>query len=347
MKRLFSVLMALLLCLTGCGSLQKTRYRAQFLTLFDTVTEIIGYSQSKALFTEQVERLHEELQQYHMLYDIYESYEGVVNLKTLNERAGQGPVAVDRRIIDLLLFSKQMHAKTQGRVNIAFGSVLKLWKQYREQGIEDPERAALPPAEALKAAALHTNIEDIVIDEQRSTVFFKDPALQLDVGAIAKGFAVEAVCKSAEARGVTRMLVSVGGNVRAIDQKSLWESFWVSLKNPAAAALRPSALSVRLSNDSLVSSGDYLRYYTVDGVEYHHIIDPDTLMPAGYYRSVSILHPDSGVADALSTAAYLLDWEQSQALVRQFPDAQALWILPDGSVRMTEGFEKRIKTTTA
>ena len=342
MKRLFSVFMALLLCLTGCGSLGQTRYRAQFLTLFDTVTEIIGYSQSKALFTEQVEQIHEELQQYHMLYDIYQTYEGIVNLKTLNARAGEAPVTVDRRIIDLLLFSKQMHVQTGGSVNIAFGSVLKLWKQNREQGIEDPEHAALPPIEALKEAALHTNIEDIVIDEQNSTVFFKDPALQLDVGAIAKGFAVEAVCKSAEARGVRHMLVSVGGNVRAIGQKSLWEPFAVSLKNPDEKAQRENPISVGLSDDALVSSGDYLRYYTVDGKQYHHIIDPDTLMPAGHYRSVSILCPDSGVADALSTAAYLLEWEQSKALVQQFTGAQALWIFPDGTIEATAGFEKRI-----
>ncbi len=343
MKRPASVFLALLLCLTGCGSLGQARYRAQFLTLFDTVTEIVGYSQSKGLFTKQVAQIHEELQQYHMLYDIYQTYEGVVNLKTLNDRAGEAPVTVDRKIINLLLFSKQMHAQTGGSVNIAFGSVLKLWRQYREQGIEDPEHAALPPPQTLKQAALHTNIEDVVIDEQESTVFFKDPALQLDVGAIAKGFAVEAVCKNAEARGVRRMLVSVGGNVRAIGQKSLWEPFVVSLKNPIETAQSENPISVALSSNALVSSGDYLRYYTVDGKQYHHIIDPGTLMPAGYYRSVSILCSDSGLADALSTAAYLLEWEQSKALVRQFPNVEALWLFSDGTVEMTAGFKKSIQ----
>lgn len=342
MKKSFAVFLALLLCLTGCGSFERARYHAQFLTLFDTVTEIVGYSQSKALFTEQVEQIHEELQQYHMLYDVYQAYEGVANLKTLNDHAGEAPIAVDRRIIDLLVFSKQMYAKTDGRVNIAFGSVLKLWKQYREQGIEDPEHAELPPMEALKEAALHTNIEDIVIDDQNSTVFFKDPALQLDVGAIAKGFAVEAVCQSAQVRGVSHMLVSVGGNVRAIGKKGLWEPFVVSLKNPDTQAQSLSLASIGLSDSALVSSGDYLRYYTVDGKRYHHIIDPDTRMPADYYRSVSILCPDSGIADALSTAAYLLDFEQSRALVQQFSNAEALWVFPDGTIEATAGFKKRI-----
>ncbi|MDF3004219.1 MAG: ApbE family lipoprotein [Oscillospiraceae bacterium] len=335
--------MALLLFLTGCSSFGRARYRAQFLGLFDTVTEIVGYSQSKELFTEQVKQIQEELQQYHMLYDIYQEYEGIVNLKTLNNEACKAPVSVDQKIIDLLIFSKRMHTETQGSVNIAFGSVLKLWKQYREQGIEDPENAELPPMKALKEAALHTNVDDIIIDEQNLTVFFKDPALQLDVGAVAKGFAVEAVCKSAQARGVNNMLVSVGGNVRAIGRKSLWEPFVVSLKNPDTEAQNASLISVRLSGEALVSSGDYLRYYTVGGKQYHHIIDSETLLPAEHYRSVSILSSDSGIADALSTAAYLMPFEQSKALVQKFPNTEALWIFPDGSIQMTTGFEKRIK----
>ena len=342
MKKLFSVLLALAICLTGCSSIGRSRYRAQFLTLFDTVTEIVGYSQSKALFTEQVAQIHDELQQYHMLFDIYHEYEGVVNLKTLNAQAGNAPVAVDKKIIDLLLFSKQMHTQTGGSVNIAFGSVLKLWKQYREQGIEDPENAQLPPLAALLEAARHTNIDDIIIDEQNSTVFFKDPALQLDVGAIAKGYSVEAVCKSAQARGVDHMLVSVGGNVRAIGKKSLSEPFVVSVKNPDAQLQSTGYVSVGLSEQALVTSGDYLRYYTVDEKQYHHIIDPETLMPAGHYRSVSILCPDSGIADALSTAAFLLEFEQSLALVQQFPDAEAFWIFPDGTTKATKGFEKHV-----
>ncbi len=332
--------MVLLLFLTGCNSFGRARYRAQFLGQFDTVTEIVGYSRSKELFTEQVEQIHEDLQQYHMLYDIYTDYEGVVNLKTLNEEAGKAPVVVDRKIVDLLLFSKKMYSQTQGNVNIAFGSVLKLWKQYRELGIEDPEQAELPPMEALKEAAMHTNMDDIIIDEQNSTVFFNDPALQLDVGAIAKGFAVEAVCKSAQERGVNNMLVSVGGNVRAIGRKSLWEPFMVSIKNPNIETKNANLISVALSNDALVSSGDYLRYYTVDGKQYHHIIDANTLMPAGYYRSVSIRCSDSGIADALSTAAYLMEFEQSKALIQQFPNTEALWIFPDGTIQKTAGFLK-------
>ena len=342
MRKPLSVLLALLLCLTGCGAPQQARYRAQFLTLFDTVTEIIGYAQSKELFTAQVEQLHGELQQYHMLYDIYREYDGVINLKTLNDTAGKAPVTVDRRIIELLQFSKQMHEKTGGSVNIAFGSVLKLWREYREQGIDDPEHASLPPMEELRKAAMHTNIDDIVIDEENLTVFFKDPALQLDVGAVAKGYAVEAVCKSARSRGGERMLVGVGGNVRAIGKKSFWKPFVVSVKNPDTEAQNSSLLSVGVSDGALVSSGDYLRYYTVDGKQYHHIIDPATLMPAENYRSVSILSPNSGVADALSTAAYLLEYEKSKALVEQFSDTEALWVLHDGTVRTTAGFQKRI-----
>ncbi|MCQ4772053.1 FAD:protein FMN transferase, partial [Intestinimonas massiliensis] len=96
-------------------------------------------------------------------------YPGLNNLKTVNDRVGEAPVEVDRRIIDLLLEAREMYGVTGGKVNVAFGSVLSIWHDYREAGIPDPERAALPPMEALRAAAEHTDPEAVVIDEERST----------------------------------------------------------------------------------------------------------------------------------------------------------------------------------
>ena len=149
MKRLFPLLLAVLL-LFGCAAAPAEtspataetagpqRYQATFLTLFDTVTTIVGYAGSKADFTATAQGIHDELLEYHQLYDIYNDYEGMTNLKTVNDRAGQGPVAVDRKILDLLLFSKELYAETGGRVNIAMGSVLSLWHDAREAGIAEP-----------------------------------------------------------------------------------------------------------------------------------------------------------------------------------------------------------------
>lgn len=343
MKRLLPLLLALAL-LAGCAAAPaKTpqpalqRYEATFLTLFDTVTTIVGYAESEAAFTAAARGIHDELLEYHQLYDIYNDYEGMTNLKTVNDRAGQAPVAVDRKILDLLLFSKELYGETGGRVNIAMGSVLGLWHDAREAGIENPDEAALPDAAALEQAAAHTGIDSILIDEEAGTVFFTDPEVRLDVGAIAKGYAAQRVCENAPAG----LLLSIGGNVCATGPKPDSGQPWVvGIQNPENTAEYLHTLYV--DDYAVVTSGDYQRYYTVDGVAYHHIIDPDTLFPADYWRSVTILCPDSGLADALSTALFTLPQAEGQALLDRF-DAEALWVQPDGTLLYSPGFRAHIR----
>lgn len=343
MKRLLPLLLALAL-LCGCAAAPaKTeepapkRYQATFLTLFDTVTTMVGYAETEADFTATAQGLHDALLEYHQLYDIYNDYEGMTNLKTVNERAGQAPVPVDRRIIDLLLFSKELYAETGGRVNIAMGSVLGLWHDAREAGIENPDAAALPDPTALEQAAAHTDIDSIRIDEEAGTVFFTDPEVRLDVGAIAKGYAVQQVCADAPAG----LLISVGGNVCATGPKPEDGQPWVvGIQNPDDTTQYLHTLYV--DDYAVVTSGDYQRYYTVDGVAYHHIIDPDTLFPADYWRSVTILCPDSGLADALSTALFTLPQAEGQALLDRF-GAEALWVEADGTLLYSPGFREHIR----
>ena len=344
MKRMFPLLLALLL-LCGCtaapaktGETASKRYEATFLTLFDTVTTIVGYAETEADFTATAQAIHDDLLEYHQLYDIYNEYEGMNNLKTVNDHAGEAPVSVDRKIIDLLLFSKDLYTRTGGKVNIAMGSVLSLWHDARELGVQYPDEAALPDRDALERAAAHTDINSIQIDEEKGTVFFSDPEVRLDVGAIAKGYAVQQVCGSAPAG----LLISVGGNVCATGPKPETGQPWVvGIQNPDAP--EEYLHTIYVEDFSVVTSGDYQRYFTVDGVAYHHIIDPDTLFPADYWRSVTILCPDSGLADALSTALFTLPQQEGQALLDAF-GAQAMWVRPDGSILYSPGFREHLRT---
>lgn len=341
---MFPLLLALLL-LCGCtaapaktGETASKRYEATFLTLFDTVTTIVGYAETEADFTAAAQAIHDDLLEYHQLYDIYNEYEGMNNLKTVNDHAGEAPVSVDRKIIDLLLFSKDLYTRTGGKVNIAMGSVLSLWHDARELGVQYPDEAALPDRDALERAAAHTDINSIQIDEEKGTVFFSDPEVRLDVGAIAKGYAVQQVCGSAPAG----LLISVGGNVCATGPKPETGQPWVvGIQNPDAP--EEYLHTIYVEDFSVVTSGDYQRYFTVDGVAYHHIIDPDTLFPADYWRSVTILCPDSGLADALSTALFTLPQQEGQALLDAF-GAQAMWVRPDGSILYSPGFREHIRT---
>ena len=341
MKRMCAAaVLCALLC--GCAAAPageeggQKRYEASFLTLFDTVTTMVGYADSEEAFTAQAQQIHDELLEYHQLYDIYNDYDGMNNLKTVNDNAGIAPVEVDARILDMLEFSKELYEETGGRVNVAMGGVLSLWHDAREAGIEDPANAYLPDQDALEEAARHADWSNVVMDEEAGTVYLADPDMSLDVGAIAKGYAVERVCETAPAG----MLISVGGNVRATGPKPDGSPWVVGIENPDGGDFLHT---LYVEDSSVVTSGDYQRYYLVDGQRYHHIIDPDTLYPAARWRSVSILCADSGIADGLSTALFTLSQEDGQKLLDAF-DAEALWMTQDGELLYSPGFKAAVRT---
>ncbi len=340
MKRILCVFLAALI-LGGCAApemrSEKKFYEATFLTLFDTVTVIKGSAESKEAFSETAQALHDELLEYHQLFDIYNEHEGLNNLKTVNDMAGKEPVSVDRRIIDLLLDCKRYYELTSGKVNVAMGSVLQLWHVARNDGLYDPANAKLPDKAALEAAALHTSFDAVVIDAENCTVYITDPAVRLDVGAVAKGWAVQRVAELAP-KG---LLLSVGGNVCATGAKDDAGTPWVvGVNNPDGGNYLHT---IYVSGGSVVTSGDYQRNYVVDGKFYHHIIDPETLYPSAYWRSVTIICGDSGLADALSTALFLLPLEDGQQLLDAC-GAEAMWVDSDGNQFYSPGFQAQIRT---
>ena len=340
-KRTIALLLLCALLLSGCtgvGEPEAKQYTATFLTLFDTVTTIVGRAESEEAHMAASQAIHDELLVYHQLFDIYNDYEGLNNLKTVNDNAGLSPVVVDRAIIDLLLDCKAYYELTGGLVNVAMGSVLQLWHEARNDGLEDIANAYLPDWEALEAAAEHVSIDAIVIDEAASTVYISDPAVRLDVGAIAKGWSAQRAAENAPGG----LLISVGGNVCATGAKDENGTPWrVGVQDPDGGEDYLHVLNV--TGGSVVTSGDYQRCYLVDGKIYHHIIDPATLYPSEYWRSVTIVCADSGLADALSTALFLLPLEEGMALAESC-GAEAMWVDAAGEKYYSPGFEALIRS---
>ena len=344
MKKLAAVLLvsvfAFALALPGHADMNK--YSTVFMDTFDTVISLIGFAPDEATFNARAAEVHERYLYMHKLFDTYNSYEdeGIVSVFTLNEKAALEPVEVDPLLFDLLATCKSQYALCREQVNIAMGSVLSIWHDYREAGLDDPENAALPPMEALRAATAHMNIDDLVLDSEKRTVFFADPQLKLDVGAVAKGYATECVAQMLLAGDMPSFIISAGGNVRLGNPPEDGRAAWgVGIQDPDGSVLGLSDIveTLFLANSSVVTSGDYQRFYVVDGESYHHLIDPDTLMPGKFYRSVSILTEDSGYADMLSTAAFLMPYEESRAFIESLSGVEAIWLFADGSKQMTDG----------
>ena len=343
LQKIISLCLAVVL-LTGCGTfgkkqearVEKTQYQASFLNLFDTVTTILGYAETEEEFEEITDEIYTNLEKYHQMFDIYNEYE-TNNIKTINDQAGIAPVTVDSEIIQLLMDCKEYYNLTNGRVNVAMGSVLQLWHETREAGINDPQNATIPDESALEEAAKHCNIENLIIDEEASTVFIKDPEMSLDVGAVAKGWATQRVCEMAP----EGLLVSVGGNVKATGPKPENISWVVGIQSPWDDNA-DYVHTLYVNRESVVTSGDYQRYYTVDGERYHHLIDPETLYPGKHWNAVSVVCEDSGLADALSTALFLLPKEEGEKIAKQ-NGAVACWIASEEEIFYSEGFKEIIK----
>ncbi len=362
-KRIFSALLAAALSLSllaGCGSTSGStassaadgpqRYSTVFYDVFDTVTQVIAYCDSEEEFTAQMDALHADLVEYNQLYDIYNDYDGVTNIKTINDNAGIAPVTVDDKILGMLELAQTMYDTTGGKLNIALGSVLNIWHNYREAALADDNDSnnQLPTQEELDAAAQHCDIANLIIDEDAKTVYLADPAMSLDVGSVGKGYAVEQAAQAAEARGLTSALISVGGNLRAIGTKPDGSQWVGGVENPWNSSEvytdgSSTVAAVKMSGLSLVTSGDYQRYYVVDGVRYHHLIDPATLWPAAYFDGVSVLAPDSGVADCLTTGLFCLPLEEGKQLVESLDGVEALWCTPDQQAVASSGWESHTR----
>lgn len=358
-RRFHALMLTLILLLTmvagnGCSRQQQPkRFQTEWTGSFDTVIQLIIYADDEATFQRYVKLAKDRFLEMHRLFDRYNSYPGINNLKTINDQAGQAPVQVDRQIIDLLQFCQEQSRQSGYVVDITLGPVLEIWHKYREEALSDPSLARVPSMAELQAARALVYPDGLEIDAANRTVRLAKSGMSLDVGAVAKGYATERVAEDLKAAGLTSGIISAGGsNVRMIGkpadpERTAWN---IGVQDPDGNPLIPEQKmldTIGANDTSIVTSGDYQRYYVVDGTVYHHLIDPVTLMPANHFRVVTVMTPDSGLADFLSSTIFLLPLEKGLAVLRQYPGVEALWVLPDGTIRATEGMRQVLRNQTA
>ena len=347
MKKAAGILLLVLLVAAFAlpGSADMNKYSTVFMDTFDTVISLIGYAENQETFDARAAETHAMYLHLHKLFDTYNSYadEGITSVCDVNRQAAVEPVKVDPILFGLLTFCKSNYELVNGQTNVAMGSVLSIWHEYRELGLADPEHAAVPSAEELYRAGEHTDIDQMLLDPEKRTVYLTDPEMSLDVGAIAKGCAVELTARKMEAQGVDSLLMSIGGNLRSIGRKGDGTPWRAGVQNPDLSAKQQNLAVIDLTDASLVTSGSYQRYYTVDGQQYHHIIDPETLYPAEHHWAVSVWTADSGLADALSTALFVMSLDEGKALVEGWPGVEALWVQKDGTLEYSSEWPERAR----
>jgi thiamine biosynthesis lipoprotein len=328
--------------LMGEAREKHRRFSAEFFDTFDTHVSFTAFAKDEAEFERYADIVRGEMRRLHRLFDIYHDCDGLANLKTVNDAAGTAPVRADPDILELLALAKAAYEDTGGTVNAALGPVLAIWRERRERAARGD--ASVPTIAELQTAAVHVSAGDILLDRENSTVFLPYPDMKLDVGAVAKGYAVQRTVERLRKAGLRSGLINAGGNVAVVgaplDGRAMWN---IGVRAPGGNSAAEKIIDVlHLSDEAAVTSGSDQRYFTAEGRRWHHIIDPKTLFPAEGAASVTVLHPDSAIADILSTAAFILPRDEARALVAKH-GAEALWVMPDGSKFATPGYLKRSK----
>jgi thiamine biosynthesis lipoprotein len=322
------------------GSGRTRKFSGEFFDAFDTAVAFTAFTKDESEFEKYLASVRGEMTRLHRLFDIYNDYDGLSNIKTINEAAGAAPVKVSADILDLLETAKGAYADTGGAVNVALGPVLSIWHGYRERTMINSADAAVPSYAELISASSHISPDDIEIDRDNSTVRLRHPDMRLDVGAIAKGFAVQRAVECARDAGLESGLINAGGNVAVIglplDGREAWN---IGVQAPADEDTSRVIDVLNLTGGAAVTSGNYQRYFIIGGRRYHHIIDPKTLYPARGVKAVTVLHPDSAAADTLSTAAFILPYAEARGMIAKH-GAEAIWLLEDGRVEMTDGYRR-------
>lgn len=263
------------------------------------------------------------------LFDQYHEYDGVNNIMTLNEQAADHPVKVDQEIIDVIELSEKA-AEINPRFDITEGKLLSLWHDVRES-----ENPVLPGKEQIEAAKIHTGKEGIQINEETKEISFSDDSIKLDLGAAAKGYTAQRAKEALEEAGLDNGFINAGGNVVLIGHKPDQSDWVIGIQKPDS---NDSLVRVRLEEPtSMVTSGDYQRYVTIDGRRYSHIIDPQTGYPADYMRSVTVINDDSGWADAMSTTLFCMSVEDGMKTARE-NGLEAVWITDHGALDLSPDF---------
>lgn len=349
MKLKLLLVFAIVSSLVGCSQSSRYEYlKDSFIGPFDTVIEYMSYVKNEDDFNGQMKIIKEELTRLDHLFDKYTSYEGINNIKTINDNAGIKPVKVDLEIIDMISSSVDGYHNISNKVNITMGAVLSLWHTSRDNAVDNI--GIVPSTSQLEEARTTININNIEIDQEASTIYITNSKTSIDVGATAKGYAIEYVKQKLIENGAEAFIISGGGNIASHGTRKLdatgndslprsKDEFLVGIETPRNGAYTDSYPALVIATDvAIVTSGDYQRYfYDKDGNVYNHLIDPDTLYPTNYFRSVTVITKDSKTADFLSTALFLVPYETGRAMVDSLDDVEAIWLMNDGSVLFTEG----------
>lgn len=318
-KIIVTLLLVTVLIILLLVNLNEKKEYSKNLYYMDTYIYIKIYNNKANDVLDNVEKIYK---QYHELSDRYNHYDNLINVYDIkNNELETETLKLDSKLYELLEYAYNWQ-KEYSKFSIEIGNIIDVWKEYRDSG------TGIPAKDELESASNNTPL--VLLGD--NTILNNHP--NLDLGSIAKGYATEVVGDYLEGVGIKEYLINAGGNVK-VGKSYGKKNYKIGVQSP----IENSDLLTIINgeNISVITSGGYERNYEYNGEVYHHIIDPNTLMPSNNMKSVTVITNDSALGDLLSTTLFLMSVEDGKELLKKY-DAEAIWYTNDNEIIKSEGF---------
>ncbi len=251
-------------------------------------------------------------------------------INEINKNAGNSPVKVSNETFEIINKAIEISKMSKGSFDITIGPLVNLW------GIGS-DKARLPSKSEIDYSLDLIGYENIILDESTKSVFLKKEKMILDLGAIAKGYIADIIKDMLINEGVKKAIIDLGGNIFALGEKSKNTPWTIGIQNPFENRGTPLG-TLKITNQSVVTSGIYERFLEVEGIKYHHILNPSTGYPFhNELASVSIISSKSIDGDALSTATFALGIEDGLNLINSLNDIEAIFVNKNREIYLSNG----------
>ncbi len=313
-----------ILTIPGCSG--ENKYE-KTVFLMDTKVDISIYG--NGMSRKQYLRLANEIEnEMKLLENIFSMHITGSDISCINGAAGREAVKVGPETIFVLQKALEIAELSGGAFDPTVAPLLDLW------GFKADESAIPSPGDLEEVLPL-VNYREVEVDEAASTVFLPRPGMKIDLGGIAKGYIVDRGIKLAQGSPASALFINAGGDIGLAGTKSSGEAWKIAIQDPAEAQRLAAVLNVE--KGAVATSGDYQRFFEVDGEKYHHLLDPRTGYPAAGVSSVSILAYDAVTADVLSTAVFVLGLEDGMKLLEKLDGAEGVIIDKQGKIFASSG----------
>ncbi len=312
-------LLILFIVVYGCG--QRFPTKKEF--LMDTEVEIILPQGSEEDFT----TAFNEMRRIEKLMDVYDPGS---ELSRINKLADKRAIKVSKEIFEVLKEALKYSRLTSGAFDMSIRPLCALWG---ERG----KLKEIPEVREIEERLPLVNYKNIILNEKNQTVEFRREGMALDLGGVAKGYALDCAIRVLKERGIKEALINAGGDIKVMGER-VWK---IGLQHPREE--NKVLAVIRLKDQAIATSGDYQRYFIKEGKRYHHIINPETGYPADECMSATIIGPNATQADSLATGVFVLGPKEGMELIESLKDVEGIIIDSQGKILLSSGLKEKLQ----